>query len=109
MNVKFIADFKSTPRTDKLLSDQQFDNVDYDTSCQQLTELCGELERELNEAMLNVRECELEIKDLTIRAQEAERVLKRCIAEMKYSADVGQPISLDRVEFDMAAKALGEE
>ena len=63
------GDFKSTPRTDKLLSDQQFDNVDYDTSCQQLSELCAELERDLNEAMLNVKECELEIKDLTIRAE----------------------------------------
>ena len=71
------ADFKSTPRTDKLLSDQQFDNVDYDTSCQQLSELCGELERDLNEAMLNVRECELEIKDLTIRAMEAEEKAER--------------------------------
>ena len=69
------ADFKSTPRTDKLLSDQQFDNVDYDTSCQQLSELCEELERELNEALLNVKECELEIKDLTIRAMEAEKSL----------------------------------
>jgi hypothetical protein len=39
---------------------------------------------------------------------EAEQALKRCIAEMKYSAEVGQPISLDRVEFQMAAKALGE-
>lgn len=68
------GDFKSTPRTDKLLSDQQFDNVDYDTSCQQLSELCAELERDLNEAMLNVKECELEIKDLTIRAMEAERM-----------------------------------
>ena len=71
------ADFKSTPRTDKLLSDQQFDGVDYDTSCQQLTELCRELERDLNEAMLNVRECELEIKDLTIRAMEAEKKAER--------------------------------
>ena len=71
------ADFKSTPRTDKLLSDQQFDNVDYDTSCQQLSELCGELERDLNEALLNVRECELEIKDLTIRAMEAEEKAER--------------------------------
>ena len=102
------GDFKSTPRTDKLLSDQQFDGVDYDTSCLQLSELCAELERDLNEAMLNVKECELEIKDLTIRAMEAEQALKRCIAEMKYSAEVGQPISLDRVEFQMAAKALGE-
>jgi hypothetical protein len=68
-----FADFKSTPRTDALLDAQQFDGVDYDTSCQQLTELCGELERDLNEAVLNVRECELEIKDLTIRAMEAER------------------------------------
>jgi hypothetical protein len=75
MNVKFIADFKSTPRTDALLDNQEFDNVDYDTSCQQLTELCRELERDLNEAMLNVRECELEIKDLTIRAMEAEKSL----------------------------------
>ena len=69
------TDFKSTPRTDKLLSDQQFNNVDYDTSCQQLSELCEELERELNQARLNVKECELEIKDLTIRAMEAEKSL----------------------------------
>ena len=92
-----------------LLSNQQFDNVDYDTSCMQLTELCRDLERDLNEAMLNVRECELEIKDLTLRAQECELVLRRCIAEMKYSAEIGQPISLDRVEFEMAKKILGEE
>lgn len=39
-----------TPRTDALLDDQKFDNVDFDTSCQQLAELCRELERELNEA-----------------------------------------------------------
>ena len=71
------TDFKSTPRTDALLDNQEFDNVDYDTSCQQLTELCRELERELNEAMLNVKECELEIKDLTIRAQEAEEKAER--------------------------------
>lgn len=109
MNVKFITDFKSTPRTDALLDAQQFDNVDYDTSCQQLTELCRELERDLNEAQLNVTECEMEIKDLTIRAQQSELVLKRCIAEMKYSADVGQPISLDRVEFDMAEKCLANK
>lgn len=70
-----MSDFKSTPRTDALLDAQQFDNVDYDTSCEQLSELCRELERELNEAMLNVRECELEIKDLTIRAMEAEKSL----------------------------------
>jgi hypothetical protein len=71
------TDFKSTPRTDALLDAQQFDGVDYDTSCQQLAELCSELERELNEAMLNVRECELEIKDLTIRAMEAEEKTER--------------------------------
>jgi hypothetical protein len=71
------GDFKSTPRTDKLLSDQQFDGVDYDTSCLQLSELCAELERDLNEARLNVTECELEIKDLTIRAQEAEEKAER--------------------------------
>jgi len=95
-------DLTATPLTDMLLSNQLFDNVDYDTSCQQLTKLCRELER-------NVRECEKEIKDLTLRAQEAEQVLRRCIAEMKYSAEISQPISLDRVEFEMAAKALGEE
>lgn len=71
------ADFKSTPRTDKLLSDQQFDAVDYDTSCEQLSELCAELERALNEMMCNVAECESEIKDLTIRAMEAEEKAER--------------------------------
>ena len=70
-------DFKSTPRTDALLDNQEFDNVDYDTSCLQLSELCEELERDLNEAMLNVKECELEIKDLTIRAMEAEKRAER--------------------------------
>ena len=39
----------NTPRTDSLLDNQKFDNVDFDTSCQQLAELCRELERELNE------------------------------------------------------------
>lgn len=73
---KNISAVKSdTPRTDALLDNQEFDNVDFDTSCQQLAELCRELERELNEAMLNVRECELEIKDLTIRAMQAEKSL----------------------------------
>lgn len=71
------TDFKSTPRTDKLLSDQQFDAVDYDASCLQLSELCAELEQDLNAAMLNVKECELEIKDLTIRAMEAEKKAER--------------------------------
>ena len=43
-------DLDKTPRTDALLDNQKFDNVDYDTSCQQLTELCINLEQELNAA-----------------------------------------------------------
>ena len=42
-------DLNKTPRTDALLDNQEFDTVDFDTSCQQLAELCRELERELNE------------------------------------------------------------
>lgn len=39
-----------TPRTDKLLDDQEFDRVPYDDACMQLKELCRELERELNKS-----------------------------------------------------------
>lgn len=43
-------DLDKTLRTDALLDKQQFNNVDYDTSCEQLTELCTNLEQELNAA-----------------------------------------------------------
>lgn len=46
------------------------------------------------------------IKDLEEQVAELTRALKWCVQEMKYSAEVGQPISLNRVEFEMAAKAL---
>lgn len=51
---------------------------------------------------------EEENKALTERVEELTRALKWCLAEMKYSAEIGQPISSDRIEFQMAAKALGE-
>lgn len=46
------------------------------------------------------------IKDLEEQVAELTRALQWCVQEMKYSAEVGQPISLNRVEFEMAAKAL---
>ena len=50
-----------------------------------------------------------EITKLENKVAELTRALKWCLDEMKYSAEIGQPVSLNRVEFQMAAKALGEE
>lgn len=50
-----------------------------------------------------------EITKLENKVAELTKALKWCLQEMKYSAEVGQPISSDRIEFQMAAKALGEE
>lgn len=61
-----------TPETDLLLSRQEVDRVPPDEACDQLIDLCQQLERERDEARLLGREAELEIKDLTIRAQEWE-------------------------------------
>ena len=66
-------DFKSTPRTDAAV----FDACDGQGCEAVLAEFARTLERDLNEAMLNVKECELEIKDLTIRAMEAEEKAER--------------------------------
>ena len=50
-----------------------------------------------------------EITKLENKVAELTRALKWCLDEMKYSAEIGQPVSLNRIEFQMAAKALGEE
>lgn len=49
-----------------------------------------------------------EITKLENKVAELTRALKWCLDEMKYSAEIGQPVSLNRIEFQMAAKALGE-
>jgi hypothetical protein len=50
-----------------------------------------------------------EITRLENKVAELTKVLKWCLDEMKYSAEIGQPISSDRIEFQMARKALGQE
>ena len=50
-----------------------------------------------------------EITRLENKVAELTKALERCLDEMKYSAESGQPISSDRIEFQMARKALGQE
>ena len=50
-----------------------------------------------------------EITRLKNKVAELTKALKWCLDEMKYSAESGQPISSDRIEFQMAKKALGLE
>jgi hypothetical protein len=50
-----------------------------------------------------------EITRLENKVAELTKALKWCLDEMKYSAESGQPISSDRIEFQMARKALGQE
>lgn len=50
-----------------------------------------------------------EITRLENKVAELTKALKRRLHEMKYSAESGQPISSDRIEFQMARKALGQE
>jgi len=48
-------------------------------------------------------------RDAADKIEELESALRRCVAEMKYSAETGQPISENRVEFLMAKDALGQK
>lgn len=40
------------------------------------------------------------------KIEKLELALNRCIAEMKYSAESGNPVSENRVEFELAKNAL---
>ena len=71
---------QTTPETDALLSDQEFDCVSWDDAAGELADLCSKLERERDEAREALREIQAadwktakELRGVARRALEAAK------------------------------------